>query len=633
MKKLLTLTYLLTSCLVSDIALPDENVSTLSLKKYKTRFDHILSRNKEGVLYYSTQNTDNDLSFFISKNSNYYLMTDKKFFRGFSGFHEKSNKLITGLWYEQYGNNIKDPDKIRSGIFRNNRFIGYTKCKSGCIDNYFSSDMNHRQSKNIIWIAENDVMYLSNSVEEELVYDIEFDKKKYKVLTRRSSKPEFDGIVFVYAIQDKKYSGIKLVLDLKKKVINQTYTFIKNENPSPKFPSQLMKSDYTKLTYPVFENNKINDISPEAYDIASALIVNIDENFKTIKDIVFNNKNLQTNQSLFKKYYNMTVTYEKNIEERKLLAIKKKKSEINALYEIKKEVLKDVYFGDKVLIRNGADSPFKGVASQKNIKHFDSCGDIKDGLISYMQIKTDSNGVKTLYQGQLLLEESSLSALTDILLMKAKKEASSFSLPEQALEDKISTEYIKESASHEKIYYINPTHLAFGNSSWTIDAKLTDRKIDHNSKIIKSDALISFHIDKALEDNKNKKSVSKRQADIDLSKKEIGGLIYGSCPTDDFEKLQARLSKKNIDQTLLAKELINSKNRWNRAIKDEEQRQLQQEKIANQCIRYQRTLWNMWGTGQDMYFQFIAGRVYRNEWLPFIRSNCNIKVPHTGRNG
>jgi len=435
-------------------------------------------------------------------------------------------------------------------------------------------------------------------------------------------------------MQDKKRVGIILVLNQKKRVIEQTSNFYTNWSTSKKYPSQMMKSEDAKeITYPVVINNKVNNVSAEAHDIATVLIDNIDDNFKTIKDMALNDKKYEASRSLFKKIYNMTVAYDKDIEDKKLLAIKNKQDEISALFERKKEILKDVYFGDRVLIRNAADSPYKGLASQKNIKHFDSCENIKDGFIDYMQIKTNSNGVKTLYQGQLLLKESSLRELTDKLFIKTEKRASSHSLPEQSLEDKISTEYIKESASHEKIYYINPTHRTFGNSSWSIGAKLSDRKIDHNSKIFKSDALILLQADKALEDDKHKKSASKRQAVIDLSKKEIGGLMFGSCPADDFEKLQARLSKKNIDQTLLAKELSNSKKRWNRAVENEKQRQLQQAKNADQCIRYQRFLWDTWGSSKDIYFQFIAGGVYRNEWLPFIRSNCNITVPHTGGNG
>ena len=628
MKNLSLITLFLISSLITVTALSDDTLSALSIENYEKSnisFNSIYTGTKEGVLYKNTKNTNNNLSIFISKNSNYYLMTD----------FDKLGKE-TGLWYQQRGNNIDDPDTIRSGIFRNNQFIGHIKCKSGCSDNYFSRSKSDRKgnSRNIIWSNDKGIMYLSNSDYEEVIYYIEFDKKKYKVMVRRFLKPEYDGIVDVYAMQDKKRVGIILVLNQKKRVIEKTYNFYTNLDTSKKYPSQMMKSeDAIEPTYPIVRNNKINDVSAEAYDIAVALIDYIDGNFKTIKDMVFNDKEFETNQSSFKKLYNMIVAYEKDIEDKKLLAIKNKQDEISALFERKKEILKDVYFGDRVLIRNAADSPYKGLASQKNIKHFDSCENIKDGLINYMQIKTDSNGVKTLYQGKLLLKESSVSELTDILFVKTKKEASNYSLPEQSVEDKISTEYIKESASHEKIYYINPTHLAYGNSTWTVDAKRSERKIDHNSKIFKSDALILLQVDKALEDDKHKKSASKRQADIDLSKKEIGGLMFGSCPADDFEKLQARLSKKNIDQTLLAKELSNSKKRWNRAVENEKQRQLQQAKNADQCIRYQRFLWDTWGSSKDIYFQFIAGGVYRNEWLPFIRSNCNITVPHTGGNG
>ena len=75
----------------------------------------------------------------------------------------------------------------------------------------------------------------------------------------------------------------------------------------------------------------------------------------------------------------------KDIEDKKLLAIKNKQDEISA-NERKKEIILKIYIHDRVLIRNAADSPYKGLASQKNIKHFDS-SNIKDGLLIICKLK------------------------------------------------------------------------------------------------------------------------------------------------------------------------------------------------------------------------------------------------------
>ncbi|MEL0103447.1 MAG: hypothetical protein VW920_01915, partial [Gammaproteobacteria bacterium] len=78
MKNILYITLFLISSVFSNMSLSDDALLALPIdnyKKSKITFNSIYTGNKEGVLYKNTKNTNNNLSIFISKNSNYYLMT------------------------------------------------------------------------------------------------------------------------------------------------------------------------------------------------------------------------------------------------------------------------------------------------------------------------------------------------------------------------------------------------------------------------------------------------------------------------------------------------------------------------------------------------------------------------------
>lgn len=575
----------------------------------------------EMILYEYKGTNDDYLSFIKSENEDYFIISDSN----------PADKKVP--WYEIVGK-VDKPDRIRYGFLKGGIFYGVVKCYVDCRDNFFSQSKQEKLTRNLIWRNESNNMYLSSDKYEDIIFELQTKGINYKVRINRAIAKIDQNKVKIYAHQKGKSDGYKIIIDVKKRVITQLATYSASYESDVNY-SKLLKNTEADMNiiYPIIVDGAIlSNLPPEAVDIVSAVIDNIDNYYNTLRNSAKNEESLLIEYaSIFKKYQIMSVGVDKDIENKINIAIQKKKDEYEIRFKEQANALRDVYIGKRVLIRNAADN-LNGIASQKKMKHYKSCDEISYPYLQYVYISNKGSEKKIITTGRVLLSDRGFDDLAYTLMMTNYDLPKKYSLSSLSHTSEIDTYYRVENDRYERIWIKQFNHKTLGDHSFKIEAK-TEYKIEQSTVFKDIDFLLNYKVLGLFSYDAEKDSSSKRKRIFDNIEKSLpDGLTYGSCPTDEFMRIIEKQEKISIDQATLKAGIKFAKSK----LEGNRRRQVEREKSFQEtqarCMRIQRTAWNTYSGSADAWFSYISTPAYQSQIKPFVLQNCSsITLPPGGK--